>query len=123
MVRYKGFSSRAYAETGTFTLTDVEIVKYDLLNHLFTRKGERVRMPGYGTIIPDLAFEIIDEDVADAVHEEIVRVVKADPRLQMLNLQVIPLYDDNSLYVDLRVQYVELNVSEQINFNIQFAEA
>lgn len=123
MARYKGFSTQAYEQKGTFLLTDIELVKYDLLNHLFTRKGERVRMSNYGTVIPDLAFEMIDELVIDTVYREVERVVKSDPRLEILDLAVVPSYDTYSITVFLYVRYVELNVTENMNFNIQFAEA
>ena len=123
MARYKGFSTQAYEEKGTFLLTDVELVKYDLLNHLFTRRGERVRMTGFGTIIPDLAFELSDELLIDTIRREVERVVKSDPRLAMLDLQVRASPETYSVTVNLRVRYVELNVTENMNFNIEFAEA
>ena len=54
---YRGYSSYEYQNKKTFSVTDVELVKLDLLNHIFTRKGDRVMMPNFGTRIPDLAFE------------------------------------------------------------------
>lgn len=123
MARYKGFSSQQYEQKGTFLLTDVELVKYDLLNHIFTRKGERVRQPGFGTIIPDLTFELIDELLIDTIYRELQRVVNYDPRLELLSLNVEPRHDENAVFVNLRVRYVELNVVGNINFNIEFTEA
>lgn len=122
MARYKGYSSENYEKNGTFLLTDIELVKYDLLNHLFTRRGERVRMPNFGTIIPDLVFEPLDETLIDIVYEEILKVINAEPRLRLLNLAVTPDYDAHALTVQIYVEYIEFNMLDNINFTIQFAE-
>lgn len=122
MARYKGYSSQNYEEKGTFLLTDMELVKYDFLNHLFTRKGERVRMPGYGTSIPDLVFEPLDEILVDLIHEEIIQVINAEPRFNLLNLTITPNYDEHALTVQIFVEYVEFQQTGLIDFNIQFSE-
>jgi hypothetical protein len=46
--RYKGFSSN---ETkNNFKLYDIELVKRDLMNHFYIRKGEKLENPNFGTI-------------------------------------------------------------------------
>ena len=40
---------------------DVELVKQDLLNHIYTSKGQRVMNPEYGSIIWDLLFDLKTE--------------------------------------------------------------
>lgn len=122
MARYKGYSSNNYEKNGSFLLTDVALVKEDFLNHLFTRKGERPRMPNYGTIIPDLIFENINEGLLEVLYDQILGVIRAEPRFRLLDLQVIPSLEEYSVTVNIAVQYVEINMTENINFNIQFAE-
>ena len=34
-----------------FSITDIELIKQDLFNHFYTRQGERLMNPTYGTII------------------------------------------------------------------------
>jgi len=68
---YKGYSTFEFEKSKTLTLRDVELVKLDLLNHLFTQKGARVMMPTFGTIIPELVFEPLDEDTLDELHSPI----------------------------------------------------
>ena len=65
---YKGYSSFEFQARDTFLLTDVELVKLDLLNHIFTRRGERVKMAQFGTRIPDLAFEPLDQETLDILY-------------------------------------------------------
>ena len=40
-----------------FTLTDINLVKRDILNHLETNLGERVMLPTYGSRIHQLLME------------------------------------------------------------------
>lgn len=118
--RYRGFSSYNFEQNGTFSITDVDLIKTDLMNHIFTRTGERVMMPTYGTIIPDLIFEPLDADMVETVTDEINMVINFDPRVEMISLDVTPNFDTHTLTAALTVRYVELNVSDSFNFNIIF---
>lgn len=119
---YKGFSSFEYQENGTFKITDIELVKLDILNHIFTRRGERVRMPTFGTSVPDLVFEPLDDETIENLESELRLVFDYDPRVELLNLQVTPNYDLNSVTASARLRYVELDVTDLMNLNIQFEE-
>ena len=55
MVTYIGYSTVG-TTYGSKTLTDVNIARRDLLNHFYTRRGERVQNPTFGSILPDLVF-------------------------------------------------------------------
>lgn len=119
---YRGYSSFEYEESGTFKVTDIELVKLDLLNHIFTRRGERVRMPTFGTIIPDIVFEPLDEETLDILESELNLVFDYDPRVELLALQVEPSYDINTVNVQARLRYIELDVTDLMNFNIEFEQ-
>lgn len=115
---YKGFSSKAYLVRRTFGLTDVDLVKQDLINHIFTKKGERRGMPGYGTIIPDAVFEMLDEFLLDAVYTDLERVFKEDPRVEIINLDVNGDPDNNSLLATADLRYIELDTIDELQFFI-----
>jgi len=117
---YRGFSSFEYQKVKSFSLRDVELVKMDLLNHIFTLKGERVMMPTFGTLIPELVFEPLDEDIVDQVYEELETVFAYDPRVTTLRLEVFPNFENNAVMVAAELFYVELNMSGNIDLNIQF---
>ena len=55
MVIYKGFSSLTSAKK--YHLTDFELVKQDLYNHLHIKPGEKLMNPDYGCIVWSLLFE------------------------------------------------------------------
>ena len=120
---YKGYSSFEFESTGSFKINDVELIKLDLLNHIFTRRGERVMMPRFGTIIPDLVFEPLDEETLDILESELRLVFEYDPRVELLELNVIPQPDSNSVTAAARIRCIELDTVELMNLNIEFESA
>jgi phage baseplate assembly protein W len=119
---YKGYSSFEFEKNKTFTLRDIELVKLDLLNHIFTPKGSRVMMPTFGTLIPEIVFEPMDTDTLDELHSEIKGVLDYDPRVEILKLVVVPDYDTNTVIVECSLLYVELDTVDDFDLNIQFED-
>jgi len=117
---YRGFSFHEYQNKKLFGIKDIELVKLDLLNHIYTRKGSRVMMPEYGTRIPDMAFEQLDELTLMVLEEDINTVINFDPRVRKLSMSITPNYDANYVTIDVRLLYVEFNVTDTMNLNIQF---
>ena len=118
---YRGFSSHEYEAKKTFRVNDVELVQLDILSHIYTRKGDRVMMPNFGTRIPDMAFEPLDSITLDIVEEELRAVVAFDPRVELLDLTIVPQEDSNSITASLRLLYVELNLVGNMDINITVA--
>lgn len=117
---YRGYSSYEYQNNKTFSLTDIELVKMDILNHIFTRRGERVMMPNFGTRIPDMAFEPLDDITMQIVEEDLRAVFAFDPRVQLITLNLMPSYDTNTLVASARLFYIELDLTGNIDINITF---
>lgn len=115
---YKGFSFFEYEKTGSFLITDVELVKLDLLNHIFTRRGDRIRQVQFGTSIPDIVFENITDDLIEDVYDELESVFNFDPRVKLISLEVTPSADENSITASVTIRYVELDFTETLNLNI-----
>jgi phage baseplate assembly protein W len=55
MTTYRGLST--LGQNKKFRLTDIELVKRDLLNHFQIRKGEKLMNPNFGSIIWNMLFE------------------------------------------------------------------
>lgn len=117
---YRGFSTYEFDKAKTFSLTDIELVKMDLLNHIYTKKGERVMMPNFGTQIPEMVFEPLDEITLGIVEDELREVFYFDPRVEIITLIVQPFYDQNLIYVNARLFYIELVMTDDFELNIQF---
>jgi phage baseplate assembly protein W len=117
---YKGFSSFEFQKNKTFVLQDIDLVNIDLLNQIYTQRGSRVMMPTFGTIIPELTFEPLDEQTISAVEDELTAVFNFDPRVILLNLQLTPNFNTSSLFAVALLQYVELNMALPFELNIIF---
>lgn len=120
---YRGYSTYQYELTKSFGIADIELVNLDLLNHIYTRRGERVMMPTFGTRIPDLPFEPLDEVTLDILNDDLVTVFNFDPRVQLLALSVVPDYDANTVVASARLLYIELNMVDNLDLNIVFEAA
>ena len=67
---YKGFST-VNTQTENFGLYDIALVKQDLINHFHVRQGERLMQPTFGTIIWDLLFEPLTENLKDLITQNV----------------------------------------------------
>jgi phage baseplate assembly protein W len=120
MTLYRGFSTFEFEATKSFKLNDIELVKLDLLNHIFTRKGSRVMMPTFGTIIPDLIFEPLDEFTTETLEEELRKVIEFDPRVRLLSFDMDVNPDQYAVSVNIRLFYIELELTDNFELNISF---
>jgi len=117
---YRGYSSFEFQNTKSLSIRDIELVKMDILSHIFTSRGTRVMMPDFGSGIPELAFEQLDGDLVDELYAELLMIFDYDPRVNIVNLVLTPEFDTNSVYVEATLFYVELNTVDDLNLNIQF---
>jgi len=122
MAVYKGFSSYQFQENKQFRQTDIEIVKTNLIAHMFTRRGSRVMMPEFGTLIPDLLFEPLDDITLDIVESELRNVFNFDPRVEIVDFNMQTDADRNLVQASVRLFYIELNRDDIIELNLQFRD-
>ncbi len=120
MTQYIGYSSYEFQKNKSFTLTDLQLVELDLLNQIYTRRGSRVMMPTFGTLIPGLVFEPLDDETISTIESELITVFQFDPRVNLISLSVVPNYDTNSITAVAVLYYVELNLTQPFQLNIQF---
>jgi phage baseplate assembly protein W len=96
--------------------SDLELIKRDLLNHFYTKRGERVMMPTYGCGIWDLLFDPFDDLVRDSVIDECSRVIESDSRVRLVNIVVNEF--DQGLTVQMDLLYVPYDVID--TFSLEF---
>ena len=113
-IMYKGFST--VGRTKKYRLTDFELVKQDLINHFYIRKGEKLMKPNFGTIIWNVLHEPFTEELKSVIAADIKAIASYDPRLSIDNV-VITEYSQG-IQIELQLRYVPTN---QINMmNLQF---
>ena len=119
MATYKGFSTACWLETRSFQVADIEAIKHDLANHIFTRLGERVMQPGFGTRIPDMAFELNDEETIKIIKDDVIKVINYDPRVELKTVEVYPIPDNNTIIIMVTVYYIEFQVTGVLNIDVK----
>jgi phage baseplate assembly protein W len=110
-IMYRGFST--VGRTRKFRLTDFELVKQDLINHFYIRKGEKLMNPDFGTIIWNVVHEPLTEDLKSVIVTDIKAIAGYDPRISIDNV-VITEYDQG-IQVELQLRYVQTNQTNLLN--------
>ncbi len=110
-IMYRGFST--VGRNRKFRLTDFELVKQDLINHFYIRKGEKLMNPDFGTIIWNMVHEPLTEDLKSVIVTDIKAIASYDPRLSIDNV-VITEYDQG-IQVELQLRYVQTNQTNLLN--------
>ncbi len=110
-IMYRGFST--VGRNRKFRLTDFELVKQDLINHFYIRKGEKLMNPDFGPIIWNVVHEPLTEDLKSVIVTDIKAIASYDPRLSIDNV-VVTEYDQG-IQVELQLRYVQTNQTNLLN--------
>lgn len=102
-----------------FRRTSAAIVKKDLLNHLFTRRGERVMMPDFGTNIQDMVFDPNDEITQRLITNEVQSVIDQDPRVELVRMIVNAEPDNHIIAVEVVLRFIELEIIDVISLDLE----
>ena len=111
--RYKGFSSAEIKNN--FKLYDIELVKRDILNHFYIRKGEKLENPNFGTIIWDMLFENFTSEVRRLITEDVEQIINYDPRVKVNSLTIDS--TDQGIRIQADIVYLPFNINEQMTFD------
>lgn len=107
MALYKGFST--YNRQKKFRVADFDLVKQDLLNHFNIRKGEKLMNPEFGTIIWNMIFEQLTEDIKNAIVDDVKRIAAYDPRISVSNVFITEY--EHGLQIELMLTYIQSNTA------------
>ena len=106
---YKGFSTIS-PDSENYRIYDLALVKQDLLNHFNVRQGERLMQPTFGTIIWDLLFDPLTEDLKNLIIQNVNKIINYDPRISAQ--QVIVTEYENGIQIECVLKYLPYNISE-----------
>ena len=109
-----GFSTNDVVPGNTkTTMYDLDLVKRDLLNQFMTRKGERVMLPNYGSIIWDQLFEPFTDAIKNLIVQDVVRIINSEPRVILKSVNVYE--TQHGVAVDNSLYYAPWNVVDSLN--------
>ncbi len=109
---YKGFSSKEL--TRNYKLYDIDLVKQDLINHFYIRKGEKLENPDFGTVIWDIIFEPFTEEVKTIIAKDVEDIINYDPRIAVNEVLIDS--TDQGIRIQADVTYIPFNVNERMTF-------
>jgi len=109
---YVGFSS-VNRDFDSNTLYDYELARTDLLNAFYIKKGEKLELPDYGTIIYDTLFEPFTSEISKAIEEDVIEIVGRDPRWALDTLAIDQA--EYGLNLSLDVLYIPYSISESLS--------
>lgn len=110
---YKGFSSKNAKEG--FKLYDIDLVKQDLINHFYIKKGEKLQNPEFGTIIWDMIFEPFTEETKKLIADDVETIVNYDPRVVVDSVAIDS--TEMGMRIEASVTYLPFNVSDKMTFD------
>ena len=98
-------------------MSDTELVKRDILNHFQTRRGERLHNPEYGSIIWELTFEAMTDDLREAILADAQRIIADEPRVRVTDITI-----DEFRYgfqIEMNLYFINENIAEPmyVQFN------
>lgn len=111
VAKFKGFSTVDRIRA-PYTLDGRDLVKRDLLNTFYTKKGERVMRPEYGSIIWDLLMNPDDTATEKEIRDDVDRIIESDPRVDLINTTII--YMDHTIRLEIALRYALLNDSDTL---------
>lgn len=120
MKKFKGLSFNSYLTNKSILLYDIELVKNDLTTHIFTKRGERVKMPNFGTRIPDMLFEPLDDTSIDIIKNDFTYVMNYDPRIKVNDIKIIPVYDQNAVYCIADLNFIDFDLNDVLYIKLEF---
>ena len=110
---YKGFSSNEANKN--FKLYDINLVKQDLINHFYIRKGEKLENPEFGTVIWDMLFEPFTPDVKEIIAKDVEAIINYDPRFAVTEINIDS--TDQGMRIQADLVYIPFNITERMTLN------
>lgn len=110
---YKGFNSQDLRNK--FKSYDIDLVKQDIINHFYIRKGEKLMNPDFGTVIWDLLFEPFTEEVKRLITQDVEQIINYDPRIAINGVSIDA--TDMGIRIEADLTYLPFNINERMVFN------
>lgn len=96
-------------------------ISRSIRNLVFTSPGERFFNENIGSRISKFLFENLDDNTAIAIKDEIeYTIVNYEPRVDLIEVNVVPNYDSNEFNVTVIYNIVGIDVpAQQLSFALE----
>ncbi|AMO42874.1 baseplate wedge subunit [Cyanophage S-RIM50] len=102
------------------SVTNENSIKQAIKNLILTVPGEKPFQPLVGSRVYELLFEPLDPFTVDAIQDEIINTItQHEKRVQLINVDVTPIYENNKINVSVEYQVIGVPIIEEITFVLQ----
>tara|TARA_E500000178_G_scaffold355722_1_gene429428 strand:+ start:449 stop:895 length:447 start_codon:yes stop_codon:yes gene_type:complete len=115
----KPASSAAYRSISTvnpanegYRLYDLAVIKQDVINHFHIRQGEKLENPEFGTIIWDVLFDPLTDQLKSAIIENVEDIINYDPRVVVDNV-IVDTYE-SGIQIECTLIYLNYSIAESM---------
>lgn len=108
---YKGFSTVSRVSEN-FSLFDFELIKQDIINHFHVRQGEKLMDPLFGTIIWDMLYEPLTDEVKYVITENVNTIINYDPRVIASRVTVTSY--ESGIQIECVLTYRLYNIQQEL---------
>jgi len=116
MALFAGFSTKN-KKAINHELADKDLVVEDLMNHIMTRRGERVMLPNYGSIIHDMLFEPLTSETTELIEEDLTDIINDDPRCNFVSIEVTD--SNHTINAIVRLQILPTNEPVELKIDLE----
>ena len=96
------------------SLSNTSAIARSIRNIVFTSPGEKFFNPDFGSRISESLFENVDDVSALAIEDEIrSSIINFEPRVNLLNANVVPNPDDNEMNVTIEYEITGIDIPPQ----------
>jgi len=102
-------------------LKNANAIARSLRNIVFTLPGEKFFNPNFGSRITESLFENIDEISATVIVDEIRESIdNYEPRVELMDVNVIPDYENNGFGVNIVYEIIGIEIpAQELQFVLQ----
>jgi phage baseplate assembly protein W len=111
---YRGFST-VDSDAKSPVLYDLALIKQDIINHFHIKKGEKLENPNFGTIIWDILFEPLTEQMKQIIVNDVTEIINSDPRVNVT--QTVVTQKDQAIQIEISLVYLPYNIQETMQFS------
>ena len=95
-------------------LKNSSAIARSIRNIVFTQPGEKFFNPEFGSRVSESLFEVVDEVSTIAIRDEIrSSIINYEPRVNLLDVIVIPNEDDNEMNVTVKYRIIGIDIPPQ----------
>jgi phage baseplate assembly protein W len=95
-------------------LFDIALIKQDIVNHFHIRQGERLEQPEFGTIIWDVLYEPLTEQLKELIAKNVSDIINYDPRVSVDRITVTTY--ESGIQIECDLTYLPYNITESLRF-------